>query len=48
VDAVAGAIIDAYNGPAHGSSVGVRDDMMDLASLTTMDRGKYRLMATDN
>lgn len=47
IDAGNGAVINAYDGLAHGSGIGVLSDTKDLAGLTTYGNGQYQLISAD-
>lgn len=47
VDAESGAILNAYDGLAHGSGTGVQGDTKNLAGLTTQSGGSYQMVSAD-
>jgi Zn-dependent metalloprotease len=47
IDAETGAIVNAYDGMAHGSGTGVLGDTKDLTGLTTFSGGTYLLQSAD-
>ena len=47
VDAETGAIVNAYDGLAHGSGTGVLGDTKNLTGLTTFSSGTYQLKSSD-
>ena len=47
VDAETGAIVNAYDGLAHGTGEGVLEDTKDLTGLTTFSSGTYQLVSAD-
>ena len=47
VDAESGAIVNAYDGLAHGSGTGVLGDTKDLTGLTISDGGAYSMVSSD-
>jgi thermolysin len=48
IDAEDGSIVNAYDGLAHGSGIGVQGDTKDLTDLTTLSNGNYRMISVDS